>query len=74
MPEELVPVDCPLEVRYLWEYYSSMRHRVRTQELTDLHVMMWCFLRGIELSAFEVEVLEALDNVFLDIREGMVQK
>lgn len=72
MPEELKPVDCPDNVKYLWEYFLSMSKR-RTSNgfgynpLTDQQVESWARRRGITLLPFENMLLDELEPVFLSI-------
>jgi len=55
---------------YLWEYFLSLSMRrswsgQALNPISNLEVLAWSQLRGISLTAFEVEVLESLENTFL---------
>lgn len=74
MPELLIPVDCPQCVFYLWEYWLDMNQRGRTSNgfnynpITNLEVESWARRRRITLLPFENLLLDALESVFLRIR------
>lgn len=73
MPELLHPVECPECVMYLWEYFLDMCKR-RTSNgfgvnpITEEGVVAWQRRRGIQLLPFENKLIDALEFVFMRIR------
>jgi hypothetical protein len=68
MPPELVPVDCDPCVRYIFTYWLSLnRRRKGFDPITELDIFAWSWLRGIRLNAFELDVLEKVEDLYFKI-------
>jgi hypothetical protein len=73
MPEQLTFIPCPEEVKYLWEYFKRMNKRRTTNgysvnPITDEGVEAWARRRGIVFTPFENDMLDALEAVYLSIK------
>lgn len=70
---ELVPVDCPAEVRYLWGYFLSLNAR-RTgngygaNAIANAEVLAWAARKGIQLSTWEQHALDLLEQLYLNLQ------
>ncbi len=69
----LRPVECPDEVKYLWEYFLSMSRR-RTSNgfgpnpIPDEGVEAWARRHRIQLQSFENQALDAIESMYLSIQ------
>jgi hypothetical protein len=73
VPEQLLPVECPESVLYIWEYFSSMNDRRTFNEhgpnpITHEGVEAWARRRGIALERFEQDALDALEGLYFHLR------
>lgn len=70
IPDQLLPVDCPVEAKYLWEYFCNMSER-RTSgpnglnQITHEGVEAWARRCGVRLQPFENAALDALEGLFM---------
>lgn len=75
MPELLRRVEVPLGVMYLWEYFLDMSAR-RTHNgysynpVTNQEVRAWEERKRIRLNPFENKIIDAIERVFLRIRNA----
>jgi hypothetical protein len=58
---------CPEELHYLWEYFVNISARRTSNDdaVSNAEVLAWALLHHVQLTAFEVEVLDGLERVFL---------
>lgn len=64
-PPELEPVECPSEVKYIWDHWLSMEKRRQGQNPISWEgVESWARLRGIDLTAFEMDMLDLIEGLY----------
>lgn len=72
--------QCPEELEYLWRYFDSMSLRRQygeagPQAISSEAVLDWASAHGVELSSWEVEVLDSIEHAVLSFhREKMREK
>lgn len=71
-PPELIAPDFPDRAAYVWEVFLDM-HTGRTYGMSGPNplswgdIKAWCDLRGIVLLSWEVDILKALDMLWVRI-------
>lgn len=69
MPPELDVPPLPVELEHVWSYFCQMSAKrtfgMAQNPLTDSEILAWGRRRGIRLTPFEDECIDALDEVFL---------
>lgn len=65
VPDELQAHPCPEAAVYLWEWFIDVVgvRGMGASSLTHFEIEAWARMKGIELAAFEVAALRALDRV-----------
>ena len=69
MPDQLAPVDMPIELLYLWEWYLELSAGRNYGSMggplpiSHLEIAGWCGLNGIELEKWELRTIKALDRL-----------
>ena len=69
MPNELDVEPLPYELEHVWQYFLQL-HRKRTHgmspnPISDEAILAWQRRHGIELTPFEGECIDALDEIYL---------
>lgn len=61
-------VEFDPSVRYIFDYWTSLnRRRKGFDPVTDLDIWAWSQLRGVRLNAFELQVLERLEELYFQL-------
>lgn len=73
MPDQLRPIECAGEVKYLWEYWVSMHSRrgnngFGSNPISDEGVLAWSARHRVALSAFENQALDGIERIFLQFQ------
>lgn len=64
-PEEWLPRVCPPELVYVWNWFAGMNlRRLADIPFSNQEVLAWAERRGLRLTAFENETLDALELVY----------
>jgi hypothetical protein len=76
MPPELRSPPCPEQVLYVWRWYQELALRRQSNgfgplPITHSEIEAWAKRRGIALSAWEQDALDALEEVFLRVQAGL---
>lgn len=75
MPDLLKPVDCLPESLYIWRIYCRMtRRRQGMNALSNSDIEAWLNVRGIRLSAFELDILDAIEAVWSKLMTRRIQE
>ena len=74
-PEELQQPPFPDRMAHLWQVFLDLHHgRMYSMgepcPLTYESMTAWCSLTGIELSPWDVDVVKALDRVWMETMQG----
>jgi hypothetical protein len=69
--QNLLPVVCIDQSKYIYEYFTSMNVRRQygeagPQMITHAEMTAWANLRGVTLSVFECEALDRIERIYLD--------
>lgn len=74
-PELRDRTECPERAMYLWNYFAqASRRRQRDgfsgvpQPLSSFEILSWAALNRVRLQTFEVDLLTALDDTFVDVK------
>jgi hypothetical protein len=75
----LVPAECVEQSKYLYDYFLSMnRRRVNNGygplAITHMEMMAWAQLHGVGLSPFEVEVLDSIEDKYLQRCQARIRR
>jgi hypothetical protein len=74
-PPELEPVECPKEVKYIWEYWLSLeRRRQGHNPVSWSDIGWWCFVKNISLSAFEEDMLNKIESLYFKELKSRIPK
>lgn len=78
-PPELVPVDCPEEIKYLWSYFLDISfRRTKTESgpnpISHSELESWARRNRYELQPFEYRALDALESTFLGLNKPKEKK
>lgn len=76
VPEELRNrTEKPERAVYLWNYFTQLSAKRShdgfsgiPQRITSAEMLAWATLHRVPLQTFEVELLEKLDETFIDVR------
>lgn len=71
---ELLPVECPEQVKYVWDYYKRSSFRRGDGPVNYTEIMSWSRLSGTPLEPFEVALLDALENLYWMVKAKMAPK
>jgi hypothetical protein len=72
MPKQLVPVEKPGAVEYIWEWFRELSPgRMITEfgpgNLTYTEIKAWADLKRIPIKPWEVDAIKWIDSVYLNI-------
>lgn len=79
MPEGLNTPQCPIEVAYLWAWFIGLSQK-RTSNgfgpnpISDAEIIAWSSLRRITLTPFDIDAINALDDVFMTYQAKQQKK
>ena len=79
MPDELVPVECPECMVYLWEYFQEMGLRRTNNGFTksaigELELEAWQRRKKIQFEQFEFRAMDALEATYLIHQQKQTKK
>lgn len=65
MPLELAPVDCPQEVKYIYNLWLSLQTRRQGRDPVSYEgVESWSHLYHINLSPFEMDMIDRIERLY----------
>lgn len=69
-PEQLEGPELPDELRYLWNWFVMLSNRrggtgFGPAALTPVMIVSWCQLNRMSLLPYELEAIEALDDLYM---------
>ena len=78
MPEQLRSAECPVEVAYLWHWFLHLSRRRSNNgygenRISDADVVAWAQLHKIYLMPFEIDAIEAMDDVYMRHQQSKVK-
>ncbi|MGX9443858.1 phage tail assembly chaperone [Nitrobacteraceae bacterium UC4446_H13] len=65
------PVELPSPIQHVWEWFIEL-HKSRSQgfngwlPISNLEILAWCALTGVQLRPWEYAALRALDDRFVN--------
>lgn len=68
MPEQLEPVETPVQLLYLWEWYLEISAGRNYSAMggplpiSSTEILSWCGLSGATLEKWELRTIRALDR------------
>jgi len=70
MPEQLEPVDIPYAIKYIWGFFCELSNSRGYSEagampLTYTEIKAWSELTKSDPTAWEIDVIKAIDRAFL---------
>jgi len=79
MPEQLESAFCPVEVKYLWEWFVQLSAKrtsngFGSNRISDVEIMAWSNLRQIKLTPFDMQAIDAMDNIFMQFQNSKAKK
>ena len=70
MPEQLEPVDIPYGIQYLWHFFCELSNsrdygEAGPKPITWTEIKSWSELTKSDPTAWEIDVVKAIDRTFL---------